>query len=228
MTIRALTWHETGDGMAVLVGAAIGGNRLAVESLLAVVRPLVTRYCRAMVGSQERSYAAADDVARQVCLAVLAALPSYQDPARPLLALVYGIAAHHVADVHRSAARTNGRPVPELRDSPEPGDGPQRRAGDQELSGRMARLMGTLPPRQREILTLRVMVGLSVEETAAAVGSTPGAVRVEQHRALKRLRKSLAAEEVDNAPPAGPVRAGPGQVIRRLAHYSTGRPEHVP
>jgi len=34
------------------------------------------------------------------------------------------------------------------------------------------------------------------KETAEAVGSTPGAVRVAQHRALARLRKSMPEEEV--------------------------------
>ena len=53
-----------------------------------------------------------------------------------------------------------------------------------------------LPEKQREILVLRVVVGLSAEETAEAVGSTPGAVRVAQHRALARLRKSMPEEEV--------------------------------
>jgi RNA polymerase sigma-70 factor (ECF subfamily) len=53
-----------------------------------------------------------------------------------------------------------------------------------------------LPPKQREILVLRVVVGLSAEETADAVNSTPGAVRVAQHRALSRLRKALAGEEL--------------------------------
>jgi RNA polymerase sigma-70 factor (ECF subfamily) len=39
------------------------------------------------------------------------------------------------------------------------------------------------------------VVGLSAEETAEAVGSTPGAVRVAQHRALTQLRKLMAAED---------------------------------
>jgi RNA polymerase sigma-70 factor (ECF subfamily) len=38
---------------------------------------------------------------------------------------------------------------------------------------------------------MRVVVGLSAEETAAAVGSSPGAVRVAQHRALTRLRAEI-------------------------------------
>lgn len=188
--------NHAGDGIDVLVGAAIEGDRSAIERLLASVRPQVVRYCRARVGRQERSYASADDVAQEVCLAVLTALPSYRDQGRPFLAFVYGIAAHKVADAHRAAARNRSEPVAEFPDSPDVRDGPEQRAVSGELSETMSRLMHTLPAKQREILILRVVVGLSAEETADAVGSTPGAVRVAQHRALSRLRKALAAEEV--------------------------------
>ncbi|HUQ59655.1 sigma-70 family RNA polymerase sigma factor [Lentzea sp.] len=185
-----------GDGLDAEVGAAVDGDRRAIERLLASIRPLVVRYCRARVGRQERSFASADDVAQEVCLAVLTALPSYRDQGRPFLAFVYGIAAHKVADAHRSAARNRSEPVPEVPDAEETGAGPEQRAMQGELSSRMAVLLRVLPEKQREILLLRVVVGLSAEETAEAVGSTPGAVRVAQHRALARLRKSLAAEEV--------------------------------
>jgi RNA polymerase sigma-70 factor (ECF subfamily) len=56
-----------------------------------------------------------------------------------------------------------------------------------------------LPEKQREILTLRIVVGLSAEETAEAVGSTPGAVRVAQHRALARLKNEIAGAGFDYA-----------------------------
>jgi RNA polymerase sigma-70 factor (ECF subfamily) len=49
-----------------------------------------------------------------------------------------------------------------------------------------------LTARQREVLVLRLAVGMSAEETAEAVGSTPGAVRVTQHRGLMRLRQIIA------------------------------------
>lgn len=45
------------------------------------------------------------------------------------------------------------------------------------------------------MLVLRLIVGLSAEETADAVGSTPGAVRVAQHRALARLKDELRRSE---------------------------------
>lgn len=185
-----------GDDLDVLVGAAVDGDRDAVDGVLRWIRPLVLRYCRARVGSQEKTFASADDVAQEVCLAVFAALPSYRDQGRPFLAFVYGIAAHKVADAHRSAARNRAEPVPEVPDSPELGDGPEQRAMQGELAGQMDKLLELLPDKQREILVLRVVVGLSAEETAEAVGSTPGAVRVAQHRALGRLRNVLTSEGV--------------------------------
>lgn len=174
--------------LALIVAAAVANDRAAVERLLGYVRPLVVRYCRARVGRQERSFASADDVAQEVCLAVLTALATYRDQGRPFLAFVYGIAAHKVADAHRAASRNRAEPVAEVPDEPELDAGPEQRAMRGEMTTRMAELLQVLPAKQREILVLRVVVGLSAEETADAVGSTPGAVRVAQHRALVRLR----------------------------------------
>ena len=187
---------SVGDELDVLVGSAVDGDREAIDGVLRWVRPLVVRYCRARVGRQEKTFASADDVAQEVCLAVLTALPGYRDQGRPFLAFVYGIAAHKVADAHRSAARNRAEPVPEIPDCPASAEGPEQQALQGELAEQMTRLLGTLPDKQREILVLRVVVGLSAEETADAVGSTPGAVRVAQHRALSRLRKVLTSEGV--------------------------------
>src|SRR5437588_1881093 len=129
-----------GDGLGAVVDAAVGGDRQAVERLLAMVRPLVVRYCRARVGRHERSFASADDVAQEVCLAVLTALPGYQDQGRPFLAFVYGIAAHKVADVHRAVARNRAEPVAEVPEEPELAAGPEQRAMQGELRSRMASL----------------------------------------------------------------------------------------
>jgi RNA polymerase sigma-70 factor (ECF subfamily) len=48
-----------------------------------------------------------------------------------------------------------------------------------------------LPADQAEIVLLRVVGGLTVEEVARIVGKKPGTVRVLQHRALKRLSDDL-------------------------------------
>lgn len=186
----------------VLVGAAIDGDRHAIEDLLRWVRPLVVRYCRARLGSKERTFASADDVAQDVCLAVLTALPRYRDQGRPFLAFVYGIAAHKVADAHRSVARNFTDPVSEIPDSPAAVDGPEQQVLQGERAEHMVRLLHTLPEKQRDILVLRVVVGLSAKETAEVMGSTPGAVRVAQHRALERLRAVLSMHAAQRQAPA--------------------------
>jgi RNA polymerase sigma-70 factor (ECF subfamily) len=187
----------SGDGLDTSVRAAVEGEPRAIERVLASIRPLVVRYCRARVGRQERNFASADDVAQEVCLAVLTALPGYRDQGRPFLAFVYGIAAHKVADAHRAAGRNRSEPVADVPDGPEMEAGPEQRALRGELTRQMNDLLQVLPDKQREIVVLRVVVGLSAEETAEAVGSTPGAVRVAQHRALARLRKTLSAESAE-------------------------------
>ncbi|MBC2588454.1 sigma-70 family RNA polymerase sigma factor [Rhodococcus aetherivorans] len=180
-----------GEELDSAVAAAAQGDRTALAQVLRTIRPLVVRYCRARVGSAERGQLSADDVAQEVCLAVMTALPRYQDQGRPFMAFVYGIAAHKVADAHRSAARNRADPVAEVPESMSLDDSPEEQALNSETSRQMKKLLGTLPEKQREILILRLVMGLSAEETAAAVGSTAGAIRVAQHRAIARLKKEV-------------------------------------
>ncbi|RKT56302.1 RNA polymerase sigma factor ShbA [Saccharothrix australiensis] len=179
--------------LSELVDAALAGEPRAIEQLLVRIQPLVLRYCRARVGSRERTLVSAEDIAQEVCLAVVSAVGRYRYEPASFLAFVYGIAAHKVADARRRAVRSRSEVVPELPDTPAPEDGPEQRAVNGEMIGHITQLLQQLPERQREILVLRVAVGLSAEETAAAVGSTPGAVRVAQHRALARMREMFAA-----------------------------------
>ena len=190
---------SVGNDRETLVSAAVNGDPVAIDEVLRWIRPLVLRYCRTRVGGQERTFTSADDVAQEVCIAVLTALPSYRDQGRPFLAFVYGIAAHKVADAHRSVARNRTELGPDVPDTTDLTDGPEAQVMNGEFAGLMAKLLESVSDKQREILHLRVVVGLSVEETAEAVGSTPGAVRVAQHRGLKQLRELLTAEPFADA-----------------------------
>jgi RNA polymerase sigma-70 factor, ECF subfamily len=181
----------SGDRLDAVVAEAVAGNRDALREVLETIRPIVVRYCRARVGTAERSGLSADDVAQEVCLAAMTALPRYKDQGRPFLAFVYGIAAHKVADAHRALARNRSEPTDEVPERFAAEPGPEQLALEAESNARMNALLQVLPEKQREILILRVVVGLSAEETAVAVGSSPGAVRVAQHRALARLRSEI-------------------------------------
>jgi RNA polymerase sigma-70 factor (ECF subfamily) len=174
---------------AELVARAAAGDGEAQSAVLTLIRPGVVRYCRARLGRIGGAYGMADDVAQEVCLAVLKALPRYRDQGRPFSAFVFGIASHKVADAQRAAVR--GRvvtPVDDLPDRADPAPGPEQVALSTDLARRLSRLLDRLSASQRELVVLRVAVGLTAEEVGDVLGMSAAAVRVAQSRALQRLR----------------------------------------
>jgi len=176
-----------------LAHLAVRGHPGAIDALLARIRPMVVRYCRARLGRITGHYYVADDVAQEVCLAVLAALPRYRDMGRPFASFVFGIASHKVADAVRTASRL-AVPFEDLPDGPDERPGPEETVVAYIEAERTRALLAQLPHHLRELLILRVVTGLSAEETGNVLGMSAGAVRVAQHRALARLR-ALAVEE---------------------------------
>ncbi|MER5619694.1 MULTISPECIES: sigma-70 family RNA polymerase sigma factor [Streptosporangium] len=196
--VRLATRSEGGvhrDDLKDLTSLAVQGDRTAIESLIAQLRPMVVRYCRGRLGRVSGQYHIADDVAQEVCIAVLSALPRYRDMGRPFASFVFGIASHKVADALRSSVRS-AVPTQDLPDGPDEGPGPEETVVRYIEAEHARRLLSRLPDNQRELLMLRVVSGLSAEETGNVLGMSPGAVRVAQHRALARLRAMAELESI--------------------------------
>jgi len=182
------------------MSAFIGGTIMGVgdpdgvdEAVLRALRPLILRYCRARL-----SWQAADDVAQEVCLALMSAWqarPGQGPPARggPVTAYAFGIASHKVADAMRAAGRL-AVPVPELPDVPDDRPGPEETVIARWERERVRDVLSQLPRQQRRLVLLRVVSGFTAAETGAMLGMSAEAVRVAQHRALARMRKLLASE----------------------------------
>ncbi|MDF5751459.1 sigma-70 family RNA polymerase sigma factor [Spongiactinospora sp. TRM90649] len=192
--VRLATRSDESD-LRELTSLAVQGDRSAIESLLGRLRPMVVRYCRARLGRVAGQYHIADDVAQEVCIAVLSALPRYRDMGRPFASFVFGIASHKVADALRSSVRS-AVPTQDLPDGPDDGPGPEETVVRYIEAEHARRLLSKLPDNQRELIILRVVSGLSAEETGNVLGMSPGAVRVAQHRALARLRAMAELESI--------------------------------
>lgn len=164
---------------AVLAGA---GDEAALDLLMIRVRPVVRRYCvaRSQAGASVTSI---ESAVQDVCRELVSELPSYRGDDSPFLSFLYRVAAH-------ALAADRGHTTP-----------------DSELADKMHRLLDRLPAAQQAILVLRVSGGFSAPEAARLLGSTPGAVRVEQHRALCSLREMLA-DDVGEAVEPPPGRGG--------------------
>lgn len=197
------------DRLAPLVAAAKEGDGAATNELLREIFPAIVSYCRARITWDAPGYAAADDVAQEICLAVVTGLPKYQDQGYPFMAFVYGIAAHKVADAKRNAFRHRNDVLDDSVEIVDEGEGPETLAVQGESAAEVEELLNTLSPSAREIIRLRVIVGMSAAETAAVLHSTPGAVRVAQFRALSKLREEYerrhrtepSADHLRGAPP---------------------------
>ena len=67
---------------------------------------------------------------------------------------------------------------------------------DLTAQGAVERLVHCLPADQAEIVLLRVLGELDIEQIAGVVGKSTGAVRVAQHRALQRLQRAFRKKSV--------------------------------
>ena len=140
--------------------------------------PLVFRSVFAQVGDR----AIAEDITAQVFLEAVEGIGRYRDHGRPITGWLLTIARHRTTDWFRKKRRE----VSDLPDSIV--EGPD--AGLQVAVVALQRLT----PEQREVMHLRFVEDLSIEEVARLTRRTPGAVKAMQHRALARLRTILGDE----------------------------------
>ena len=201
-----------GERLDAVVAEAVAGDRNALREVLEIIRPIVVRYCRARVGTGERGGLSADDVAQEVCLAAITALPRYRDRGRPFLSFLYGIAAHKVADAHRAAGRDRAYPAESL---------PERRsadAGPEQLAEPEGRLAGTAEMVQELLRRTPAPVAAAV---VAAVWAAPcSCAPVERSASTIALsavmRRSAAWAE------AGAAMVWQGSMVRaRVARFSS-------
>jgi RNA polymerase sigma-70 factor (ECF subfamily) len=190
-TLSAGAGHGAVSDLNRLADTAAEGDHPSTEMLLRLVQPLVVRYCRTQLGREEDSFASADDVAQDVCLAVFTTLHLYRNQDLPFLAFVYAIAVYKVTAARRAAARDRTGPAATLPDEPDSQLDPEHQGVMRDVLATWVALMRRmLTAKQWEILMLRLVVRLSVEETADAIGSSPRAVQVTLHKALATIRQA--------------------------------------
>jgi RNA polymerase sigma-70 factor, ECF subfamily len=178
-------WYRA--DLELAAAAASRGDRAATQEVLRQIRPLVSRYCRARLGPDRSTAISVDEVVQKVCLAVLTKLPTHRPGTVPFTAFVYGVARHAI--VERFAARSRVTLSIRTERSKEP------TLPDMIDTEALLADLRALPAAQQDVIVMRVLLGLSAEETARRLGSTPGAVRVAQHRALARLRLRARSED---------------------------------
>ncbi|MHB8438097.1 MAG: RNA polymerase sigma factor [Acidimicrobiales bacterium] len=176
------------DGFDGILEAARSGQEWAVACLYEELQPAIFRYLR----WQEPSMA--EDLAGETWLAVAERLAAFEGDEGAFRGWIFAIARRRLADHRRRAARRQTAPVPEevLVGVADPGDPSELVIDKLSAQQALSLLTDALPPDQAEVIVLRVIGGLSVQETARVMSKRPGFVRVLQHRALRRLANAEA------------------------------------
>ncbi|WP_262850578.1 sigma-70 family RNA polymerase sigma factor [Mumia quercus] len=198
-----LSSHLAGEEDLTDLAHRAMSDRDVMDALMRDVRTVSHRYCRARLSGYRDGGALADDVAQEICIAVFQALPTFQDQGVPFEAFVYAIGSRKVADAQRSAYRSRHIFVEAVPDLGDTAASAEAEVLDRFEAKDVLALLDSLPERLREVLVLRVAMGLSAADVGVTMGMTAGAVRIAQHRALQRLRELHQAREVTR----GEVRA---------------------
>lgn len=181
-----------------IVQRARDGDQQALAELYDLYFPRIYRYILARTGSP----AEAEDVTEEVFVRMLGGIASFEWRQAPFAAWLFRIAHNQVV----SNARKNGARRHETSLSvsiADPSPDPLSRVEDRLHFEQIFDVARCLPQAQREVLWLRFAVGLSVGDTARALGKREGNVKVLQHKAIARLQKLLGGPDGAATAPDG-------------------------
>jgi RNA polymerase sigma-70 factor, ECF subfamily len=198
---------ERDDGQALL--SAIAGARERFLDLVAQVRPELHRYCARMTGSVFDG----EDVVQDTLAKAYFALAEMEQ-APPLRPWLFRIAHNTAMDFLRRYERRNVDVVAEV-----PESASDERGADPGLVEAALAVFATLPPQQRSALALKDVLGHSLEETAATMGTTVAAVK----SALVRARARVVATSALGPEPGADVSAEERDSMRRYAELFNAR-----
>jgi RNA polymerase sigma-70 factor (ECF subfamily) len=176
------------ESFTALLTAAQAGGEWAYERLYRSLAPAVAGYLRVQGAAEP------DDLTSEVFERAFSALGRFSGGEAQFRSWVFTIAHHRLTDERRRAAR---RPVWADGEVPEAAAGDVEDEADRRLATeRVRRLCDGLAPDQRDVLLLRMLADLSVDDVARGLGKTPGAVKALQHRGLAALRRQMEREGV--------------------------------
>jgi RNA polymerase sigma-70 factor (ECF subfamily) len=177
-----------GHSFPDLLVAAEAGGQWAFERLYRWLAPAVAGYLRVQ-GAVEP-----EDLTSEVFERAFTALGAFTGNEAQFRSWIFTIAHHRLTDERRRAAR---RPVRADRELPDrPGGDVEEDAERRLATERVRVLCDGLAPDQRDVLLLRMLGALTVEEIAGTLGKTPGAVKALQRRGLAAVRRQMEREGV--------------------------------
>jgi RNA polymerase sigma-70 factor (ECF subfamily) len=167
--------------------AAVDGDPVALRRLYDELAPAVHGYLRAR-GAREP-----EDLTSEVFLAVFTRLATVTGGATGLRTLLFSVAHARLVDDARSRARR----AESLPYDPSADARTAASAEDEALAARsiaaVREVIGSLPDDQRDVLLMRLVGDLTVDQVAEVMGRSSGAVKQLQRRGLLSIKERLSS-----------------------------------
>lgn len=180
-----------GDAFGALLASARDGDAWAWRQLWDWLAPAVAGYCRA------QSVRDVDDLVSETFLGVVNGIARFDGAEAQFRSWVFVIAHRRITDVRRA---WGARPDLEWSDVGGLGIVDRVDVEDDVLHRLAAERVRTICTRladdQRDVLLLRLVADLTIEQIAAVLGKTTGAVKALQRRGLSAVRKIIEREGV--------------------------------
>ena len=178
--------EQSDSTFSVVLVAARNGESWALTQLWVEYAPAVAAFANAR-GARDP-----EDLTSEVFIAIFERVTEFRGDSAAFRSFVFSIAYRRLVDEFRRRERWGeGVELTSSNDTRRASGADVdaiRRLGDQ----RALELLRTLPADQCDVMILRFISDLSVEQTAEVLGKRAGAIRALQHRAVTRLRKKVS------------------------------------
>jgi RNA polymerase sigma factor (sigma-70 family) len=173
-----------------LMRSAQDGDKSAYGTLLAEILPILRGVVRKKWGSRQD----VDDIVQDVLLSLHAVRHTY-DPGRPFLPWLLTIAYRRIADAaRRSSSRSSYETTVDVMPETFASDETKNEEERTDDKAAIRQSMAGLTSGQREAIELTKVQGLSLKEASAVTGKSVASLKVNIHRAVKALRRSITTK----------------------------------
>ncbi|MGH2767421.1 MAG: RNA polymerase sigma factor [Actinomycetota bacterium] len=197
-----MTPPTPGEDFPSIIAAARQGAEWAWTAIYRALAPPVLGYLRA------RGAADPEDLMGEVFVHLVRGLARFEGDEPAFRSWTFLIAHHRLLDERRRLVVRPDEPCShEAMVSHGPNGNVEEEAIDGLSTGRVRRVIDALSPDQREVMVLRIIASLTLEEVARALGKSPEAVKALQHRGLEQIRKEISRIPVSVSAPHTVTRA---------------------
>lgn len=169
------------------LSAALAGDPSGFSAVYSTISPAVLGYFRA------RGVDDAEALTQDVFVDVLPKFVGVKGGHSGLRTFIFSVAHARLVDYRRRHART-----PQLTEYDPLADQRYSNSAEDEVLGSLGGISSTLAmlnDEQREVLILRIVADLSVEQVAGIMNKTPGAIKQLQRRGLIALRELVKEKD---------------------------------